>query len=235
MSTSTAAPAWLETAAKAEASAPADRVPIAPPAPAKPKARPGDADEAVAVVAEPRGPKPAEETVLFRTGYHGRTLLPSTIVLLALTIGGPIVAAAYITAAWRMTAFGLPLAALWVVQLIRCGYRALAFHYRLTECHFERRRGFLYPAEAPLELASVGRIIATRWPLGWLTGTGCVRISSEDDQKPQMVLTGVRRPRAFATQIEEAARKARERNVVTAKVSTSPVERKPTLRPEPQS
>src|SRR5437588_843661 len=89
MSPTTAAPAWLETAAKTETAAPADRVPISPTAPAKPKARPGVADDAVAVIAEPRGPQPADEVVLFRTGYHGRTLLPSTIVLLALTIGGP--------------------------------------------------------------------------------------------------------------------------------------------------
>jgi len=226
MSNTTAAPAWLENAAKADADAPADRVPIAPGAPTKPKPRPGVADGDLAVVAEPRAPKPTDEGVLVRTGYHGRTLLPSTIVLFALTIGGPIVAAAYVPAAWRMTAFGLPLAALWIVQLFRCGYRVLAHDYRLTERHLDIRRGWLYPAESPLDLATVGRITASRWPFGWLSGTGCVRIWSEDDQKPPLVLTGVRRPRAFATQIEEAARQARERNVVTAKVSTPPVERK---------
>src|SRR5437867_3105688 len=127
----TAAPAWLGTAAQAGAEAPADRVPIGPNAPTKPKPRPGVADGDLAVVAEPRAPKPTDEVVLVRTGYHGRTLLPSTIVLLALTIGGPIVAAAYVPPAWRMTAFGLPLAALWLVQLIRCCYRVLAYDYRL--------------------------------------------------------------------------------------------------------
>ena len=226
MSTPTAAPAWLETAAKTDAEAPADRVPIAPAAPAKPKPRPAVTDGDVAVVAEPRGPKPAVEGVLFHTGYHGRTLLPSTIVLLVLTIGGPIATAAYVPAAWRMTAFGLPLTALWVVQLFRCGYRVLAYDYRLTESHLELRRGWLYPAESPIQLPTVGRVIATRWPFGWLTGTGCVRVSFEDDQKPQVIFTGVRRPRAFATQIQDAAQNARERNVVTAKVSTPPVERK---------
>jgi hypothetical protein len=235
MSTTTAAPAWLENAAKTDSEAPADRVPISPAAPAKPKARPGVTDTGVAVIAEPRDPKPADEVVLFRTGHHGRTLLPSTIVLLALTIGGPIVAAAYVPAAWRMTAFGVPLAALWLIQLIRCGYRALFFDYRLTERQLARRRGWLYPAEPPLELSTIGRVIATRWPLGWLTGTGSVRVSFEDDQKQQVLFTGVRRPRAFATQIEEAARKARERNVVTGKVSTTPIERKETPLPAPQS
>src|SRR5262245_31929039 len=79
MSNTTAAPAWLENAAKADADAPADRVPIAPGAPTKPKPRPGVADGDLAVVAEPRAPKPTDEGVLVRTGYHGRTLLPSTI------------------------------------------------------------------------------------------------------------------------------------------------------------
>ncbi|HTK76903.1 MAG TPA: PH domain-containing protein [Gemmataceae bacterium] len=216
----TAAPAWLENAAKTGTEAPADRVPIAPPAPAKPKPRPGVAEGDVAVVAEPRAPQAADEAVLVRTGYHGRTLLPSTILLVGLTIGGPIVAGAYVPPAWGMTAFGLPLAALWLVQLIRCVYRVLFYDYRLTERHLELRRGWLYPAVAPLDLATVGGVIATRWPFGWLTGTGCVRISPEGDGKPQVILTGVRRPRAFARQIEEAARKERERNVVTGKVSS---------------
>lgn len=226
MSTSAAAPTWLETAAKAGDDAPADRVPIAPTAPAKPKPRPGVSDGDVAVVPEPRGPKPAVEVGVVRTGYHGRTVLPSTIVLLAVTISAPIAAAAYVPAAWRMTAFGLPLAALWIVQLIRCGYRVLFYDYRLTERHLEVRRGWLYPAEAPLDLATVGGVVATRWPFGWLTGTGCVRVSPEGEGKPQVILTGVRRPRAFASQIEEAALKARERNVVTAKVGTPPIDRK---------
>ena len=52
------------------------------------------------------------------------------------------------------------------------------------------------------------------------------RNSLARDQGVQVPLQpGVRRPRAFATQIEEAARKARERNVLTGKVST-PTERK---------
>jgi Bacterial PH domain len=225
MSTTSPAPAWLETAAKAGDDAPADRVPIAPTAPAKPKPRAGVADGEVAVIAELRGPKPADGAVLVRTGYHGRTLLPSTMVLVALTVVGPIAAAAYVPAAWRMTAFGLPLAALWLVQLIRCGYRVLFYDYRLTERHLELRRGWLYAADGPLDLATVGGVIATRWPFGWLTGTGCIRISPEGDGKPQVFLTGVRRPRALANQIEEAARKARGRNVVTAKVNTLPVER----------
>jgi hypothetical protein len=217
MSTPTAAPAWLETAAKADTAAPADRVPIAPAAPARPKPRPGVADAQVAVLAEPRGSQADDEVVLVHTGYHGRTLFPSTLVLLALTIGGPIAAATYVPPGWRVTAFGLPLAAIWLVQLIRCWYRVLAYDYRLTEGRLTVRRGWLYPAESPLDLATVGRVTATRWPLGWLTGTGSVRVSPEDDQKPPVVLTGVRRPRAMATQIEEAARKARERNVVTGK------------------
>src|SRR5439155_2150000 len=160
---------------------------------------------------------------------------PSTIVLLALTIGAPIAAWQYVPPGWRATAFGLPLAALWLVQVIRCGYRVLAYDYRLTDSHLIRRRRWLYPAEPPLDLATVGRVTATRWPFGWLTGTGSVRVAPEDARIPPVVLTGVRRPRAFATQIDEAARKARERNVVTAKVSTTPVEGKEPARLAPRS
>ena len=91
MSIPTAAPAWLETAAKVGAAAPADRVPIAPTAPAKPKPRPGVTDGGAAlVVDESRSSQSADEVELARAGYHGRTLLPSTIVLLTLTVGGPI-------------------------------------------------------------------------------------------------------------------------------------------------
>ena len=149
----TTAPEWLDRAAKV-GDAPADRVPLEEKPAAKPNPRPAVAAEPAPVAA----PEPqAADADLDRFGYDRWTLLPSTLARAALTAGVLALALPRLPRSLWLGAVGAPLSAVWLVQLIRGGYRILAFRYRLTMTIIERRLGPLYPRDEPLELAVVAR------------------------------------------------------------------------------
>jgi hypothetical protein len=216
MPTPTAAPDWLDDAAKAT-DAPADRVPLDT-GHAKPKPRPGVAAEPV-TVSDPE--PPAADADLDRFGYDYRTLLPSTLVLAALTAGVLVAALPRLPRSLWLETVGTPLTAVWLVQLIRGGYRLLAYRYRLTMTVIERRLGPLYRRDEPLQLAVVARTEVRRRLAERLTGVGTVVVVPDDSAgKPPLALAGVRSPRLIAQMIDDAAQSAREGNVVAVRVST---------------
>ncbi|HEY1381319.1 MAG TPA: hypothetical protein VGF55_31250 [Gemmataceae bacterium] len=165
-------------------------------------------------------PEPAEETDLAWHGYAVAALLPSTFALAAVTVG-TIIALRPLAPAWVMReAVDAPLAALWLLQAIRAAYRLLAYDYRLTTRRLFRGRGPLYPPEPPLELAAVVRADVRQTVIDRLIGVGTVRVIPEDatPSQPAVELAGVRRPKVLAAIIDEAAKAAREGNVVAARV-----------------
>src|SRR5207248_2905924 len=120
-----------------------------------------------------------------------------------------------------------PLAALWAGQIIRAGYRLLAYRYRLTSRRLFRERGRLYPPEEPLDLAIVARVEVSQPLFARLLGVGTVNVMPEEASgRPAVGLPGVRRPRALAAAIEQAAQAAREGNMTVARVALAADERR---------
>lgn len=217
--TTAAAPAWLEAAARSAETVSADRVPLdqnAPVPAAKMKPRSALEPNPVALLS----PTPADERDLAFCEYDPRTLLPSSVVLAGVTVALMVIATPLMPATLRTELLIAPLAALWLVQLVRWGYRLMAFDYRLTSHHLIRRLGRLYPLDEPMALATVARVVVRRSPFDRLAGTGTVRVFLESADRPPLAMPGIRQPWAFAAQIEMAVQKARERNVVAARLGT---------------
>jgi hypothetical protein len=204
----TAAPAWLEAAAKVSNDAPADRVPLAAPG--------------LKVTPVPE-PEPAEdletdgvETDVVRRGYVGRALWPGFAVAAAATAACWFVDWEWLPRKLPLWAALSPVAALWLVHLTRWAYRVSCVSYRLTTRRLFRDQGGLYPREDALDLATLARAQGLQNPLEWVLFVGRVRVVTERDGAPELVLSGVSRPRRLAAQIETLARVARGRNVVVA-------------------
>lgn len=232
-----ATPAWLDAAAAATPDLDSDDVPLVPPAkaksrlpaeiiiepaptPAPPKVAPPKAEKPKARLPIPvELPATSEETDLSWRGYHPITLLPGLVVAGAITAGVFVYLRHLVPAAFVREAVDAPLAALWLLQLVRLGYRAAAYEYRLTNRRLFRSRGPLYPADAPVELARVIKVQVNRGVFGWLLGVGCVRVECEESAEvPPLELAGVPQPRTLAALVERAAEAARGGTVTAAKV-----------------
>jgi hypothetical protein len=158
---------------------------------------------------------PAEEVELAWHGYSAAALLPGTLILAALTAGAVFGLRSRLPATVLRDAVDAPLAALWLVQAVRVAYRLLAYQYRLTTRRLFRSRGPLYPPDEPLDLATVARVEVAASPAGALVGVGTVRVVPEEGSgHPPLDLPAVRRPKALAAAIEQAAAAAREGTVV---------------------
>jgi hypothetical protein len=171
------------------------------------------------LVVAPAAPS-SEEVELAWHGYSAAALVPSTIALAALS-AGVILALRPLVPTWVLhEAADAPLAALWLLQAIRAGYRLFGYNYRLTTRRLFRDRGRLYPPDAPVELATVVRAEVRQSLIGRLAGVGTIRVIPEDVTLnwPAVDLIGVRRPKVLAARIEEAAVAAREANVTVGRV-----------------
>ena len=123
---------------------------------------------------------PAEEVELAWHGYSAAALVPSTIALAVVTLGTIVLLRPSVPTWVVHEAADAPLAALWLLQAIRAGYRLCGYNYRLTTRRLFRDRGRLYPREAPLDLATVVRAEVRQSLLGRLAGVGTVRVVPED-------------------------------------------------------
>jgi hypothetical protein len=163
---------------------------------------------------------PTEEVELAWQGYSPATLLPSTIALAVVT-GSVILLLRPLVPTWVLhEAADAPLAALWLLQAVRAGYRLFGYNYRLTTRRLFRDLGRLYPADEPLDLATVVRAEVRPSLMGRMIDVGTVRVISEEatPSKPALELVGVSRPQAFAARIDEAAKAAREGNVTMGRM-----------------
>ena len=166
-------------------------------------------------------PASTEEVELAWQGYSIRALLPSTIALAAVTVSAMVLLRPLVPTWMVHEAGDAPLAAIWLLQAVRAGYRLFGYNYRLTTRRLFHDRGRLYPPDAPLDLARVVRVEAKQSLLGRLIGVGTVGVIPED--APATVeLTGVYRPKALTAKIEAAAAAAREANVSVGRVRGEP-------------
>ena len=199
-----APPAWLEAAATAEAP-PADRVPLAKPAPIL----------KVSLTTPPEAEEPEAdgiETDAGRGGYAARTMLPSFAACVLVTAGWGLIDRAWLPRWLPLWAAFAPVAALWLLQAVRWGYRTAFLSFRLTTRRLFRDQGGLYPREDALDLAAVARAEVLQDPVERLLGVGRVRVVPQPEGVPDVVLTGIWRPRRLAAQIELLAQAARARS-----------------------
>jgi hypothetical protein len=243
----TTTPSWLETAAKLDALA-GDKVSLSAVRAAAEKAvgettelsaeapKPAPRPEAATAVPAARMrvveppvvkiPAPAaataEEVDLAWHGYSAAALVPSTIALAAATVSAFVILRPLVPAIVVHEAADAPLAALWILQAIRAGYRLVAYSYRLTTRRLLRSRGRLYPMEEPLELVTLGTAMANQSLLGKLFDIGMVRVFREDGSAAAE-LPGVRRPKVLAARIEEAATAARGANISMARLPAAAI------------
>ncbi len=160
-----------------------------------------------------------EEVDLAWHGYSAAALVPSTFALAVVTCG-VIVLLRPLVPKWVLhEAADAPLAALWLLQAIRAGYRLFGYNYRLTTRRLFRDLGRLYPPGAPLDLATVVRAEVRQSLVGRLAGVGTVRVVPED-ATAAVELAGVRRPKLLVARIEEAATAAREANVTVGRAGS---------------
>jgi membrane protein YdbS with pleckstrin-like domain len=242
VSTPTAAPpSWLEAAAKLDALL-GDKVPVRsePEASATddvdrrpgPEARAtGDSEPSLTLPArtEPRpritppiipASENGEEVDVAWRGWSPLAVVPSTLGLAALTALTLWVVRPLIPARVGPVAVEGPLAAAWLLQLVRGAYRLMAYNYRLTTRRLFRERGRLYRPEPPIDLATVIAVETAQNRLERWLGIGTVLVVPEDatPQVPGIEFIGVRRPKALADLIDAAAKAAHEGNVAAARI-----------------
>jgi hypothetical protein len=112
-----------------------------------------------------------------------------------------------------------PLAALWLLLLIRGVYRLMAYNYRLTNRRVFRERGRLYRPEPPIDLTTVIAVEIKQSRLDRWLGVGTVCVVPEDatPEAPYVELNGVSRPKVLAAKIDAAAKGAHEGNVTATR------------------
>jgi hypothetical protein len=162
---------------------------------------------------------PGEEIDLAWLGYSAAALIPSTVALAAFTLSAIVILRPLVPVWVLHEAADAPLAALWLLQAVRAGYRLLGYNYRLTTRRLILSRGRLYPTDPPLDLATVVKAEVRQTLLTRLIDVGTVAVVPEN-ASATVELTGVRRPKLLAARIEEAATAARESSVTTGRLQT---------------
>jgi hypothetical protein len=197
--TPSAPPAWLETAARSEPLGSPDRIALAP-----------SAATAVPLKDAPPASK-SDETDVGLYGFAISALAPSTALLFAGSLG---LIALAVRLDWTGTTLQFVLATLlaaWLCQIVRGGYRLIAYRYRLTTDRLFRFRGPLYPRDEPIELATIGRVELRQTLLQKMLSVGdVVVVPEESSQRPQLDLAGIRGPKRVTALIEQQMAAARE-------------------------
>jgi membrane protein YdbS with pleckstrin-like domain len=152
------------------------------------------------------------QTDLAWRGYSGWAMLPGFVVC-------GVISALLLTSTWffdeargvvaqigSLAVFGI-VWAIWIFQIFRWFYRGATYVYRLTPRFLFVERGFLYNPTPAIDLFRVGVV---KWSAGWLGrffGVGSVTLEGEGGA--EFTMTGIRRPAAFAEEIEAAVKRVK--------------------------
>jgi uncharacterized membrane protein YdbT with pleckstrin-like domain len=110
---------------------------------------------------------------------------------------------------------------IWLLQLVRWGYRFFAFNYRLTTRRLFYHPGWLYRRDGAIELADVAQVLVRSSWQQRLVGVGQVLVVRENPAQPPVVLEGVLGPARIAEVIRTCVQRAREHNVVQTRCQVS--------------
>jgi len=230
MNNPTATPEWLEKAARTEAPASTDRVPLVQPT--RTPTPPIDLKLASRLPTEisVEAKNPTDETDVHYRGYDAAALLPSTTVLGLITVAVVMFIRPFVPERYIAEFTTLPLLALWAGQIVRGGYRLFKFRYRLTTQNLYRERGRLYPSDEPLDLTTVSKVEVQRTRVQFLMGVGDVIVHlDESSNRLPLDMSGVRWPKTFAALIESTVAAAREQTVIAAKAAFATLQARSTL------
>jgi hypothetical protein len=159
-------------------------------------------------------PDEDQEADVWWGAYAGRTMLPSFVACGLLALG--IAFAAWYVARTdpalpfppRYAAYSL-IALVWLVQLLRCGYRTVTINYRLTTRRLFWDRGFRNPSLA-VDLSRIKSVtVQPARPFERALGIGRLRIDVADADP--LVLDGVHQPEAVAERLRATAAAAHRR------------------------
>src|SRR5205823_4212653 len=148
--------------------------------------------------------------------YAGRTMLPSFLLCLLLTIlllaidwyleMNKARAELISTAVWGLTG------AVWLFQSTRLVYRMIAINYRLTNRRLIAARGFKLPDSRAILLTQVADVAVLSSSLESLLGVGRISVREQGPSSRPMLLDGVANPQRVARTIRKRVRQARTRN-----------------------
>jgi hypothetical protein len=137
-------------------------------------------------------------------GYAGRTMMPSTIFSGGLSglLGWASLRFLPDHMKWETMLAGL--GAIWVLQLVRWGYRVWLYRYRLTSEHLFLHRGLLYGRPVQIPRCQILKVSISANLLEKILGVGKVVIESQepkDGKSTRHELEGVRSPNEFIQKI----------------------------------
>lgn len=156
---------------------------------------------------EERGP----EEVLWKGGYSAKDMIGSFLLLAIISIGA-IVAGVFFPLAWIFIAIGLPI--LWVVQLIRMGWKKINVSYELTTRRFMHEHGVLRRTTDRVEVIDIDDVTVIQGIVDRMLNVGTVRISSSDRTHPALLLHGIDNARHVAQLLDDARQRERDRRGV---------------------
>jgi hypothetical protein len=160
-----------------------------------------------------------EEVDLWWGSYATRTMLPSFLVCVAATVAVAWLTWVFLPPGFVKPTFVALAGSIWLLQLVRWGYRFFGFNYRLTTRRVVCSRGLLYGPGAELDLATVARVhVYRRWDERLLQ-VGQVTVQPDNPNVAPLILEGLVRPAAVAQMIRAAAKKAREEGVLQTRAS----------------
>jgi membrane protein YdbS with pleckstrin-like domain len=136
--------------------------------------------------------------------YSSRTMTPSLILCSALTVLLVWSCVNYLPVEWWLLMFSSGLGAIWVMQLVRWGYRMVSFRYRLTSEHLKVHRGWLYGKPVQVPRCQIIKVSISANLLEKLLGVGKVVVEVKDGNPGKVELEGVRTPRELLQRIEPA-------------------------------
>jgi hypothetical protein len=149
-----------------------------------------------------------QEVDVWWGSYAGRTMLPSFLLCLVLTVLIVPLAWAYVERGQvKLTILGLG-GAVWVVQLVHFARRYFGFTYRLTS-----KRLFRSLSRRPeaIPLADIAEVRAERNGLENLVGIGRIYLTFIDKTRPAVVLEGVKKPKQVAELIRNYCHQAKSK------------------------
>jgi hypothetical protein len=155
-----------------------------------------------------------EEVDVWWGSYASRTMLPSFVLCVAATVGIAWLTWALLPARLvKFSFFGLS-GGVWLLQLVRWGYRFFGFNYRLTTRRLFCHLGKLYQGNRELELAAVAQVVVrSRWDER-LVGVGQIVVKAQSPATPPLILEGILQPARLAEEIRTRVQRAREQGVL---------------------